>query len=138
MSDDEWARAEQRARDLTRAVSWAPLLAVIPNNPQAIDMETSEILARLDVQTAIGNIIAAAATDAGIAPAHVYRIRAAYLDRIEQGMPVPSAIALVETVRAVVRDARLLEQVRQIHRDAKDELSKPAPRPDLLREGNMI
>lgn len=61
--------------------------------------DAADILRFAAVQHAIGDIILAAARETGVADKYAQRMRAAVVDRIAEGSPVPPAIKLVESIR---------------------------------------
>lgn len=66
--------------------------------------DAAEILAHSKVQHAIGDLIAEAARETGIADKHGQRMRLAIVERIAEGSPIDSAIRLVEAVQEATLD----------------------------------
>ncbi len=67
--------------------------------------DTAEILARPDVQKAIGALVHDAARLAGISLSHAEGIRMSILGRLEEGAPIQPAIDLVDVMSKAIRDA---------------------------------
>lgn len=102
IDDDEWARAESRARENSGAIEWNGLLS-LHTNQQGFNMaqrnEIADVLAYSTVQKAIRQMIEEAAALSGVNKAAGQRMAIGVVDRIVKGEPVDSAIALVRAIQ---------------------------------------
>lgn len=61
--------------------------------------EIADVLAHSKVQHAIGDLLLEAAKLTGVADRHAQKMRLAIVERIAEGMPIASAITLVEAIQ---------------------------------------